>query len=85
MVMTHTHAKGSVQMAHALHDMIEDVCDGRHFCSEVNPPDGSALLQYIRNASFTGLSLNSTPTYLLICRLGRLYNSDCHFARVFVR
>ena len=41
-------------MAHALHNMIDATCRGRHFCSEVNPPDGSILLQYIRNASFIG-------------------------------
>ena len=50
-------------MAHALHDMINDLCHGQHICSQVNPPDGTALLHYIRNASFIGLS--STPTYLL--------------------
>lgn len=41
-------------MAHALHNMINDTCRGRRFCSEVNPPDGSVLLQYIRNVSFIG-------------------------------
>ena len=38
-------------------------------CSEVSPPDGSVLLQYIRNASFIGLStltsLTPIDTYLL--------------------
>jgi len=55
-------------MAHALHDMINDICRGRHNCSEVNTLDGSVLLQYIRNASFIGLSL--TPAgYFRIHRL----------------
>ena len=25
-------------MAHALHDMINDLCHGQHICSQVNPP-----------------------------------------------
>jgi len=41
-------------MAHALHNMINESCSGRQFCSQVDPPDGSLLLQYIRNASFIG-------------------------------
>jgi len=50
-------------MAHALDNMINDLCRGQRFCAEVNPPDGSVLLQYIRNASFIGLSFTALENY----------------------
>jgi Receptor family ligand binding region len=44
-------------MAHAIHDMIADVCGTNPFrlCDKLRPaPPGVDLLTYIRNVSFTG-------------------------------
>ncbi|KAM4022398.1 metabotropic glutamate receptor 7 isoform 1-T1 [Anomaloglossus baeobatrachus] len=42
-------------MAHALHNMIKDLCPGSSgLCPAVDPPVGKKLLKYIRNVSFNG-------------------------------
>ncbi|XP_075039846.1 metabotropic glutamate receptor 7 [Mixophyes fleayi] len=42
-------------MAHALHNMIKDLCAGSSgLCPPVDPPVGKKLLKYIRNVSFNG-------------------------------
>ncbi|XP_056380979.1 metabotropic glutamate receptor 7 [Hyla sarda] len=42
-------------MAHALHNMIKDLCPGSSgLCPAVDPPMGKKLLKYIRNVSFNG-------------------------------
>ncbi|XP_018418053.1 PREDICTED: metabotropic glutamate receptor 7 [Nanorana parkeri] len=42
-------------MAHALHNMIKDLCPGSSgLCPAVDPPVGKKLLKYIRNVNFNG-------------------------------
>lgn len=44
-------------MAHAVHEMIRDVCGpgARKLCAKLKPaPQGKDLLKYIRNVSFIG-------------------------------
>lgn len=48
-------------MAHAVHQMIRDVCgpEARELCAKLKPaPQGKDLLRYIRNVSFIGKSLH---------------------------
>ncbi|XP_063069870.1 metabotropic glutamate receptor 8-like [Engraulis encrasicolus] len=47
-------------MAHALHNMQQDLCGGLpHLCSRMDPVDGKTLLSYIRAVNFSGSA--STP------------------------
>ena len=55
-------------MAHALQAMIRVECAGSNFCDAVNPPEGKALLAYIRNVSFIGRR-----------RVEKLYSFDVSF------
>src|SRR6218665_878771 len=41
-------------LAHALHSMIRENCNGKQFCEAVDPPDGPTLLAFIRNTTFIG-------------------------------
>jgi hypothetical protein len=52
-------------MAHALHNMLEDVCGKKgDMCSEMTPvPSGIDLLKYIRNVSFTSESLKDDANF----------------------
>jgi hypothetical protein len=55
-------------MAHAIHDMIADVCGTNPFrlCDKLRPaPPGVDLLTYIRNVSFTGKGLKKSLERLL--------------------
>ena len=48
-------------MAHAVHQMIRDVCgpEARKLCAKLRPaPQGKDLLKYIRNVSFIGKFLH---------------------------
>uniref|UniRef100_A0A8C9V9I9 Glutamate metabotropic receptor 4 n=1 Tax=Scleropages formosus TaxID=113540 RepID=A0A8C9V9I9_SCLFO len=46
-------------MAHALHSMHKDLCPGRvGLCSRMDPINGTVLLHYIRNVSFSGITGN---------------------------
>ncbi|XP_048839657.1 metabotropic glutamate receptor 4-like isoform X1 [Brienomyrus brachyistius] len=46
-------------MAHALHNMHRELCPGRvGLCPKMDPVNGSVLLKYIRNVSFSGIAGN---------------------------
>lgn len=48
-------------MAHALHNMHQDLCPGATgLCAKMDPVEGRLLLSYIRAVNFNGESRNST-------------------------
>ncbi|GCB86522.1 hypothetical protein scyTo_0027199, partial [Scyliorhinus torazame] len=60
---SHYEQEGKVQfvidavyaMAHALHDMHNDLCTGVNgVCAKMDSIDGKTLLQYIRSVTFNG-------------------------------
>ena len=62
-------------MAHALHNLISDVCDkGGKICATTTPaPSGIDLLKYIRNVTFTSKRHLTWPDAVVIDKFQVLF------------